>query len=427
MSTDTQSGTLSSIVLYTAAPRESAVVVLRVTGPAERAGIRVLSGNQGPNVSPDLVTEADLVVIQRDFPRFWPDYKQVISEARYYGKPVLYDLDDLLVEMPGEHSHAGDYMGELLAMLHAILNADMVTASSNSLVEYLSELNPNTRLVKNYLNDDLWQIKTSRVGDREDRKVLIGYMGGQTHQADLTLVEDILLRICENAEEEVRLRFWGVQPPPKLMESPFTEWIDINQEEYAAFAEFFSQQDCDIFIAPLRDNEFNRAKSSLKFLEYSALGIPGVYSKLPPYEGIIQNGVNGFLAENVDEWEKNLTKLIDDPILRNEIGAAAQKNVIDDWLLSEKYGELAEVYQQALSGSPEQVGQSREHDNLLRIISLAEDYQADLENSLYEVGNQLNDILESRSWKSLKTMQNLRQRIMPKGGTLDRLLFGGEN
>src|SRR4030066_24720 len=49
------------IVLYTASPWESAVVVLRVTAPAERAGLKVIKGNQGDRVSPELVSEADVV------------------------------------------------------------------------------------------------------------------------------------------------------------------------------------------------------------------------------------------------------------------------------------------------------------------------------------------------------------------------------
>ncbi|MGW8142778.1 MAG: glycosyltransferase [Anaerolineales bacterium] len=416
---------LSTIVLYTAAPWESAVVVLRVTGPAEMAGVKVLQGNLGPDVSPELVTKADLVVIQRDFPRFWPDYKRVISEARYDGKPVVYDLDDLLVEIPSNHSHAGDYMGELLAMLYAILDADMVTVSSTPLVEYLSEMNPNTRLLKNYLNDELWEINTSNSQPAKDDKVVIGYMGGQTHQADLSLVEDALLIICEKYPDKVALRFWGVKPPSKLLESPFAEWIDINQENYADFAKFFSKQDCDIFIAPLKDNEFNHSKSSLKYLEYSALGVPGIYSKLAPYEAVVQQGVNGFLAESEADWGRYLIKLVEEPKLRYEIGAAAQNTIIEDWLLSKNYGEWSEVYLKAFERNRGQDGGLKDHKNLLKIIAHAEDYQADLESSLFEVANQLNDILESRSWKSLKALQNLRLRIMPKGGTLERLLFGG--
>ena len=424
MSTETPSHELATIVLYTAAPWNSAVVVLRVTGPAERAGIRVIKGNQGSKVSPELVSDADLVVIQRDFPRFWQDYKAVISEPGYAGNPFLYDLDDLLVEIPGDHSHAGDYLGELLAMLHAILDADMVAASSKPLVAYLCEMNPNTRLVNNYLNDELWQIKPPKVGGGEDNMVTIGYMGGQTHQADLTLVENSLLKVCEKYPDKVKLRFWGVQPPPKLMDSPFTEWIEINQEDYAAFADYFSQQDCEILIAPLIDSEFNRSKSALKFLEYSALGIPGVYSKLPPYEQVVKHGINGYLAESEQDWEKCLTQLVEDPLLRKEIGTSAQKTIIDEWLLSKNFGQWSEIYHQAYSGNGKKSDNSQKHNNLLRIISQAEDYQADLENSVYEVGNQLNDIIESRSWQTLKAMQNLRLRIVPKGGALDRLLFG---
>jgi hypothetical protein len=249
-------------------------------------------------------------------------------------------------------------------------------------------------------------------------------MGGQTHQVDLALVENSLLKVCEKYPDKVKLRFWGVQPPPKLMDSPFTEWIEINQEDYAAFAKFFGQQDCDILIAPLIDNEFNNSKSSLKFLEYSALGIPGVYSKLLPYEQVVKHGINGYLAESEHDWENYLNQLVEDPMLRKEIGTAAQKTILDDWLLSKKYGEWSEVYHQAFSGNGEKGDLSQKHNNLVRIISQAEDYQADLESSVYEVGNQLNDIIESRSWQTLKTLQNLRLRIMPKGGALDRLLFG---
>lgn len=423
MSSD--SSNLPSIVLYTAAPWNSAVVTLRVTGPAKQAGIKVIKGNEGARVFPEFVAEADLVVIQRDFPRFWQDYKQVVSKARSEGKPVIYDLDDLLVEIPGEHSHAGDYMGELLAMLYAILDADIVTASSSPLVEYLSELNATTRLVKNYLNDELWQIKPPKASRREGDKITIGYMGGQTHQADLTIIENALLQVCEKFPDQVELRFWGAQPPAKLLDLPISEWIDINQEDYASFAEYFSDQDCDVFIAPLKDNEFNHAKSSLKYLEYSALGIPGVYSQLPPYESIVVHGENGFLADSETDWTQYLTVLIEEPELCFEIGTAAQKTILDGWLLSKNFVEWSEVLSQALSRNLVQSQQSFNRKNLLRIISHAEDYQANLESSLFQVSNQLNDILESRSWKFLKSLQNLRLRIIPKGGRLDQLLFGG--
>ena len=51
-------------------------------------------------------------------------------------------------------------------------------------------------------------------------------------------------------------------------------------------------------LAPLEDTPFNRAKSDLKFLEYSALGLPTVASRVTPYLGIDAHG--GVLADNSD-------------------------------------------------------------------------------------------------------------------------------
>lgn len=413
-----------SLAVYTAAPWESAVVVLRVIGPAEFAGFEVLKGNQGSQVSPEMVSDADVVVIQRDFPRFWPEYKQVINEARFENKPVVYDMDDLLVEIPREHSHSGDYMGELLAMLYAILEADVVTASSLPLVDYLSELNPNAKLVDNYLNDNLWEMVEPRINRRDNQKVIIGYMGGQTHQQDIAEVADTLLKLKEKYDDFLEYRFWGVQPPQKLQDLPSTTWIDLNLEDYSEFASYFTQQDCDILIAPLKDNEFNRSKSPLKFLEYSALGVPGVYSKVPAYEVIVEHGVNGYLASHSKDWEIYLSELIEDSSLRYKLAVQAQQTVKTRWLLSEHYTEWSQIYHKALSVGKKNDLLSKKHDNLKGIISHAEDYQAGLENSLYETGNQLNDIISSRSWQIMRNIQSLRMKIVPKGSALERILFG---
>lgn len=387
------------------------MAVLRITAPAEMAGMRVIQGNQGPQVNLDAVNEADLVVIQRDFPRFWQDYRQIIAVARDQGKPVVYDLDDLLVEIPDHHSHRGDYVGEMLVMLYAIIDADLVTASSPYLQGYLSDLNPNTRLISNYLHDGLWTFKEPEPVQGGSARITIGYMGGQTHQADLDFIGEVLIRIYKKYPDLVKYKFWGAKPPAELLELSSTEWIAINQEDYARFTAFFSQQECDIFIAPLLDEEFNRAKSSLKFLEYAVLGAAGVYSQLPPYEDIVEHGVNGFLAKNHQDWEEHLVELIENPSLREQIALAAQKTVKDGWLLSNNHHQLGDIYRQVLQGS---LDRQRENKNLKRIIAHAERYQSGLEGELFAASNQLSEIHNSRSWRMLKKIQNFRLKVLPR-------------
>lgn len=403
-----------SIAFFTAAPLESAIVVLRVTGPAEMAGMRVIYGNHGPVVSPEVIYEADLVVIQRDFPRFWKDYQRVIKLASEENKPVIFDLDDLLVKIPLDHSHRSDYAGETLVMLYAILDADMVTASSHYLQEFLVELNPNSMLIHNYLNDRLWICQEQTAGSQQESFVKIGYMGSQTHQADLEDIKQVLINLNQKYPGKLEFKFWGTPPPREILELPTTEFDPIDLADYSQFASYFSQQECDILIAPLVDSEFNKAKSGIKFLEYSVLGAAGVYSKLPPYEAIIDHGVNGYLANSLEDWEKYLSELVEDRTLRNRMGENAKRSVNEHWLLSKNINQFVQVYEMALAGRGTPGKDRQAAENLKSILSHAESYQSDLEDQLFATKNQLSAIHDSRSWKLLVKLQELRLKILPK-------------
>ena len=123
--------------------------------------------------------------------------------------------------------------------------------------------------------------------------------------------------------------------------------------DYAGFAATFgaslAHNPLDIVIAPLSDNFFNRCKSSIKFLEYSACRLPGVYSRLDPYSGVVIHGENGFLAGTLEEWEKCLVELIENPELRWEMGQKALETIHKDWLIESHAGDWLEVYRRVQS------------------------------------------------------------------------------
>jgi glycosyltransferase involved in cell wall biosynthesis len=399
-----------------------ALVVVRISGPAKHAGVKVLQGKDVDQIYPNLVSSADLVVIQRDFPRFWNEYKQIVIQARTEGKPVVYEIDDLLFKMPLDHSHRREYVDVLVPMLSAVLNADMVTVSTTELLDFMSQLNTNTRMIHNYLDDRVWEIKQKAKDSTENKSVVIGYMGGETHQLDIRAITPTLLKILQAYSEKIILRFWGGKPPAELLDSPNVEWIPINQFDYAEFARFFVHQECDLFIAPLRDNPFNRAKSGLKFFEYSALGSPGVYSRLSAYEGVIDHGVNGFLAREPEEWEKCLVELIENPQTRVRMGHQARELVKDRWLLSQNYSEWYEIYLHAWDNYGEIKNLSPNLDIISAILDQAYEYQQETEQYYKELSDQNYEILESRSWKALQFVQGLRLKLLPKGGGGDKML-----
>ncbi|MGW2213305.1 hypothetical protein, partial [Streptomyces sp. NPDC001781] len=76
-------------------------------------------------------------------------------------------------------------------------------------------------------------------------------------------------------------------------------------------------------IAPLADTVFNRAKSWLKPLELSALGIPWVASPRAEYARLHARGA-GVLADSPRRWYRELRSLVDSEALRAERAEAGR-------------------------------------------------------------------------------------------------------
>ena len=72
---------------------------------------------------------------------------------------------------------------------------------------------------------------------------------------------------------------------------------------------------------PLTDDAWSRGKCAFKLLQYMAAALPCVASPVGANTEAVMDGVNGFHAADVDEWERSLEKLIDSPELRARFGA----------------------------------------------------------------------------------------------------------
>ncbi len=101
-------------------------------------------------------------------------------------------------------------------------------------------------------------------------------------------------------------------------------------------------QQVDIGLAPLEDTPFNRGKSGIKFLEYTAIGATSVCSRVPAYVDSVGEG-EGLLVEP-EEWEEALTRLVTDAVVRRQLAATARAAVGRRWLLSHRASEWAEIY-----------------------------------------------------------------------------------
>jgi glycosyltransferase involved in cell wall biosynthesis len=345
-----------TVVGYSNNPPSNALVTLRMSGPLQACGIQYVAGNiPGEFCRPELVSQADIVVIQRDFP-VSHDVYEIMARARAEGKRVVFDLDDLLLELPDDHPNLADYgrPSVMFPMMQALVEADSVTVSTPALAAYCREFNQNVWVLPNYLDESIWLPEPATRPRPPDAPVVIGFQGTDSHVPDLLLLRGVFSNLKRRYGSRVHLHLVGCPPPREIVEDNGDDWLTWTPSSlvsYSAFAAQFSQLAWDISLAPLRNNLFNRCKSQIKFLEYSALRIPGVYADLPPYESIVSHGENGFLAQQPEEWERYLSLLIESPRLRHEIGNGAHATVQHDWLLCQHACEWSDTYRHIASST----------------------------------------------------------------------------
>ena len=101
--------------------------------------------------------------------------------------------------------------------------------------------------------------------------------------------------------------------------------------------------DFDIGVMPLPDTEWSKGKCSLKLLQYMAMGLPSVSSRVGMNCEVVEDGVDGFLASDADEWIQKLSRLIEDSSLRARMGERAREKAVTRYSLEHTVPLLADV------------------------------------------------------------------------------------
>jgi len=140
------------------------------------------------------------------------------------------------------------------------------------------------------------------------------------HQEDFLLIENVLFKLLSRFRGQVRLLLVGTLPLSDSL-ATVSQWIDNSQAmDYNSFMELLAG--VDINLVPLVADAFNSTKSNIKFLDAAVLGVPSVCSPVGDYLKLT-DGECCFLASSDEEWLRKLSRLIDDPGLRENMGKNA--------------------------------------------------------------------------------------------------------
>jgi hypothetical protein len=232
------------------------------------------------------------------------------------GTLTVYELDDDYWSLrPSNPVYAEWNAGDKLSLMRECMRAcALVTTTTTALADRLRARGAkNVAVLPNCLPPYGWSAPKP-----EADHLVIGWAGGTSHWADVALLSGVLENVLGD-HENVQVQLCGMDrwpfAPDWHIEGRMKAVLPVPVSEYQNILKPF-----DIALAPLVDNDFNRSKSDLKYLEYSAAGAAVIASPVGPYKDLPCPK-----AKNAKGWLKAINRFISDEDARCEAAQTGQR------------------------------------------------------------------------------------------------------
>jgi glycosyltransferase involved in cell wall biosynthesis len=278
-------------------------------------GWTVGTGNVGGALTEADVAGYEVVVLQAQRGAAWEAFVHRLRDA---GVIVLFEIDDYAhsIRRVPDHDFARVWDKEALRELDAVMRAcDGLIASTPYLAQQYQDRTPRTWVCRNGIDLPRYDLTLPA---RDD--VVIGWAGATGHGGALRPWLGEISAVMD-AREDTRFVTIG-QPFADELAGRFGERRTLSLpfgplETYPAAMTHF-----DVALAPAGDSGFFLAKSDLRWLEASALGIPAIAD--PVVYPDIDHGVTGFHARTPAQAREAMLALAADRELRRGVGQAAR-------------------------------------------------------------------------------------------------------
>lgn len=266
-----------------------------------------------------------MIIVRGDDPisEYLSDY---LRKAR---RKVVLCLDDDLMEVRQSSDSLEDrYCFKSLSKV--IQNSDLLLTNSNYLGEkYKKNYGLNFAIADTEI-DESQIAHAPSCNDRNDIKLL--YAASRGHRLYLgNLITPILNKLYERYGK--RLSFTIIGPDIETKGILLNTKI-IRPMPFDKYREYMNNHIFDIGLAPLPETEMSKSKYFNKYLEYSINGICGIYSNLLPYTLVVNDGDNGYLANNTPEdWFNCICEAIDNLDRTKQCIVNAQNHVLSNFIV----------------------------------------------------------------------------------------------
>lgn len=308
----------------------SRVRVLNLLPELEKQGIKstVLTYPKGSRDRLKVIREArnyDLVVLQKKL--LPPVFITLLS---WTSQRLVFDFDDAIY-IRHDSKEKMVSSSRMSKFIRTVRRSDLVLAGNIILSEFAGQYNDRVVIIPSAVETRNIPVKQHRA---ENGRTVIGWVGGTGNLIHLNLVSPVLQRLATRYAIELRVLSSQTLDIPGV-ETRFVPWeLETQAREIAEF---------DIGLMPLPDNMHTRGKCGYKALQYMAAGVPPVVSDVGINSSIIEHGKEGLVASSPEAFFQCLQSLIEDPLLRRELGMNARRRVEKEFSLHVVGQRLADI------------------------------------------------------------------------------------
>lgn len=256
---------------------------------------------------------------------------QIAQKVSLAGKFLIFFCDDDLLNLP-EDLPSIPWRGK--ALLKVLINSNLVLSTSAYLLQKYSGMTKEKRGV---MLDTV--IGPEELPERRDvskgEPIKLVYAAGSTHEVLFNKhIRPVLPELDRRYGDKLSLTFVNVHPD--LTSLDLRTRIEYQPGmSLSDYRDYMRENKFDIGLAPLNTDDFSKCKYYNKYLEYTMVGVVGVYTDCEPYSIVVHDSHNGFLADNTrDSWLFAICRAVDDISLRSRCLNAAINDLRENFSAS---------------------------------------------------------------------------------------------
>jgi len=241
---------------------------------------------------------------------------------------LVFDFDDAI------------YLDNLYVVNKMLKISKLIVTGNEHLKNYAMQFNKKVYVIPTSLNTDVWK----PLSKKKTSETVIGWIGMPSNFQFLNVLYNPLKVLSQKYDFTFKIISTFDFPQYAI---PDFEGVHVERAKWSLKTERRELAEVDIGVYPLPDNEWSKGKCGLKTLQYMAMEISPICSRVGVNNIMIQDGRNGLLASTEKEWIKKLSLLIENTTLRRQLGKSARITIEKNYSLRSNGKKLANILKTA--------------------------------------------------------------------------------